>query len=267
MRSIRCLTFLLVLTLAFPAGLRAAEQFDYAPLNRVLSSYVNSNGKVNYRKLKQNRADLDGMIEQIVRVSPDSAQELFPTREEKLAYWINAYNAWILRIVVDKYPISSITKTGTIPYGAFFIKRVTLGGKKMTLRSLENDIIRGRFHDPRIHFAINCASISCPPLAPQSYEPQTLDRQLDEAARAFINDNNNVTLDQKAHKIVLSKIFDWYDSDFKDAAAKQGKKDAKVLDYLRQYLSPERVKTLDQLQDAPVSFYGYDWGLNDNAGE
>jgi Protein of unknown function, DUF547 len=269
MRVHRLLPVVLQLSLVVTQGMKSAEipaKFDYAPLDQVLSSYVDPAGKVNYRALKQNRVPLDRMIEQIERASPENAPGLFPDRDAKLAYWINAYNSWILRTVVDHYPITSITKTGRIPYGAFFIMRVTLGEKKMTLRSLENDIIRGRFHDPRIHFAINCASISCPPLAPRVYRPETLDHQLDEAARVFINDYRNVTLDESRHKIVLSKIFDWYATDFKGALALKGKKDPTVVDYLKLYLTPERRQMLERMAGDQINFHEYDWGLNDQVG-
>lgn len=239
--------------------------FDDAPFQRVLETYIDAAGKVNYAALKRNRGDLDRMILEIESASPENAPQLFPDSNARLAYWINAYNAWVLREVVDHYPIESITKIGAIPYSAFFVNRVTLGGKKMTLRSLENDIIRARFHDPRIHFAINCASLSCPPLAPHVYRADSLDRQLDEAARAFINDNRNVTLDEGGRKIVLSKIFDWYAADFKNYLAARGQKDATVLDYLKLYLPPERRRILDKLSGAKVSFYDYDWGLNEQA--
>ncbi len=240
---------------------------DYAPLERVLAAHVDAQGFVDYASLKQDRGDLDRMIEEIERASPASAPELFPTREARLAYWINAYNAWILRIVVDHYPVSSITRIGRVPYGAFFVMRVTLGGKKMTLHSLENDVIRAGFHDPRIHFAINCASRSCPPLAHHVYQPETLDRQLDDAARAFINDNRQVTLDEAGRTIVLSKIFDWYASDFKEAAAAKFHRPGTVLDYLRTYLTPERLKTLDKLTGINPAYHDYDWSLNGQAGK
>ncbi len=242
-----------------------SSSFDYTPLERLLHSCVDDRGFVNYIALKQNRADLDHLIQQMARVSPVNSPQLFPTHEARLAYWINAYNAWVLRIVVDHYPTSSITKIGWIPYSAFFIRRVQLGGKKLTLRSLENHVIRAGFHDARIHFAINCASRSCPPLAGRVYRPETLDEQLDAAARAFINDNRQVTLDDVGHKIVLSKIFDWYASDFREAYPAKFQKDGTVLDYLKLYLTPERQAILQKLSGAKVSYYDYDWGLNDQA--
>ncbi|MBI1982726.1 MAG: DUF547 domain-containing protein [Acidobacteria bacterium] len=239
--------------------------FDYRPLERVLAKYLDAEGRVDYAALKQNRHDLDEMIERISSVSPDSAPELFPTREAKLAYWINAYNAWILRIVVDNYPTTSITKIGMIPYGAFFVKRVRLGGSKMTLRSLENDIVRGRFHDPRIHFAINCASASCPPLRNRVYLAETLDQQLDAATRAFINDPRHVKLDAAGNRIELSKIFDWYASDFTEALGSKSGGKRTVADYLKGYLNDERRQVLEKLPQAKVSYQEYDWNLNDQA--
>ena len=190
----------------------AAGRFDYAPLDRLLATFVDDAGFVNYAGLKQNHADLDKIVWDMARKSPDNAPAVFPSREAQLAYWIDAYNAEVLRIVVDHYPTSSITRIGLVPFGAFFIERVELGGKKLTLRGLENDIIRSRFHDARIHFAINCASRSCPPLARHAYQPEMLEAQLEDAARAFINDDRQVTLDETEGKVVLSKIFDWYAS-------------------------------------------------------
>ena len=239
--------------------------FDYTPLQSVLSNYVDAKGMVDYAPLKRNRGDLDKMIEQISAVSPDNKPQLFPTREAKLAYWINAYNAWILRIVVDNYPTSSITKIGVIPYGAFFVKRVSLGGERMTLRSLENDVIRARFHDPRIHFAINCASASCPPLSTRVYLPGTLDEQLDAAARKFINDNRQVRLDVGGNRIELSKIFDWYASDFTESLSSKPGGKRTVMDYIRGYLDDERRQALAKIPNAKVNYQDYDWSLNDQA--
>ncbi len=239
--------------------------FDYEPLERVLSTYVNQQGLVNYAALKRNRNDLDQMVEQLSRISPANAPHLFPSRDARLAYYINAYNTWVLRTVVDHYPTPSITKIGLIPYGALFIKRVRLGDKGMTLRGLENDVIRAGFHDARIHFAINCASWSCPPLAPHVYRPETLDQQLDAAARAFINDNRNVTIDEAGHRIVLSRIFDWYASDFRGAYLAKAHRQGTVLDYLRLYSTLERQAIFEKLSGAKVTYYKYDWSLNEQA--
>ena len=276
---LRSLTMLLA-AFMIPTPARASA-IDYEPLDHVLKRHVNSEGLVNYRALQQDRAELDRMVEQMERVSPASAPQLFPTRESQLAYWINAYNVMVLKMIVDDYPVRSIRQIGLLPYSAFFLKRVNLGGKKMTLRRLENDIIRKEFGDARIHFAINCASWSCPPLAQDAYRPETLDCQLDRAARAFINDNRHVTLYEPGQRIALSKIFDWYDDDFEQAYfqkfgrketildylkmyLKFGRKET-VLDYLKIYLEPERLRTLEKLSSAKVVYQDYDWSLNDQA--
>jgi len=254
-----------LLWLAMCPSAQAADlpcSLDYTPFERVLTAFVNAAGLVDYPALKSRRADLDQFIAQLERSSPANCPKLFPTRDDQLAYWINAYNAWILRLVVDNYPTTSITKIGTIPFGAFFVKRVTLGGKKMTLRSLENDTLRSGFHDPRVHFAINCASRSCPPLARELYQPATLDQQLDHAARAFINDDRNVTLDETSKLLVLSKIFDWYASDFKPV---ESNKNGTVIEYLKRYLTPERLKILEGLSGAKITYHEYNWSLNARA--
>ncbi len=243
----------------------AAPRFDYAPLDRLLATYVDDAGFVYYAGLKQNRADLDKVVSEMARTSPDNAPAVFPTREAQLAYWINAYNAEVLRVVVDHYPTSSITRIGLIPFGAFFIERIELGGKKLTLRGLENDIVRCRFHDARIHFAINCASRSCPPLARHAYQPEKLEAQLEDAARAFINDDREVTLDETGGRVVLSKIFDWYAADFREAYTAKFQRPGGVMDYLKVYSTPERRKILEKLSGAKVTYYEYDWGLNDRA--
>lgn len=239
------------------------SRFDWTPLERVLLAFVDDTGLVNYVALKEHRADLDTILREMARIGPTNAPQLFPTRDAQLAYWINAYNAEVLGMVVDHYPTSSITKIGLIPFSAFFIKRVQLGGMKLTLRTLENQVIREQFHDARIHFAINCASLSCPPLARHIYRAETLDQQLDAAARAFVNDNRQVTLDTQRHYIVLSKIFDWYASDFEEAYKAKFQRDGSVLDYLSLYLSPERQKVFKELSGAKTTYHEYDWGLND----
>jgi hypothetical protein len=261
---------LLVFTLAgvTSAGAENArgQGFDVEPLARLLAEYVDEQGRVNYAALKQSRAGLDRMVEQFEKIGPGTAPKLFPTRESRLAYWINAYNVWILRMVVDAYPTPSITRIGLIPYGAFFIKRVRVDGRKMTLRSLENDILRGQFREPRIHFAINCASISCPPLAREVYRPEKLEEQLDAATRAFVNNEREVVIDTARNRLALSKIFDWYKSDFTETVKRASNDDAALVEYLKRYLTPERRRALERLSNPKIEFLDYDWGLNDQTG-
>ena len=166
------------------AGLgAAAAEFDHSPWSAILSRHVNHIGEVDYAALKANRQPLDAYIAALAAASPDSRKELFPNRAAELAYWLNAYNALTVKGVVDNYPTRSVRDLGAI-YGFFRRNDYTLGGVALSLRHLENEIIRPRYKDPRILFAIVCASISCPLLARQAFTAAQLEEQLDQIGRA-----------------------------------------------------------------------------------
>src|SRR3990172_327309 len=145
---------------------RPGEDFDYAAYARVLETYVPPEGRVRYAALKQNPGDLNAFIQQLAAVSPENRPELFPTPAAQMAYWINAYNAFVLHTVVEAYPVESVRDL-KFGFGLLFFKRDRLvaGGRRVSLDDIEHGILRRQFADPRIHFAINCASASCPPLA------------------------------------------------------------------------------------------------------
>ena len=241
----------------------AAEAFDTSAYARVLERYVTPEGKVRYAALKKDPADLEAFVEQLAAVSPENRPDLFPTPAAQRAYWINTYNAFVLQAVVNAYPVSSVRDL-KFGFGLLFFKRAQFvaGGRKLSLDDIEHGILRARFHDPRIHFALNCASASCPPLAREPYRPETLDVQLDEAARAFIGREENVWM--RGDVLFLSKIFDWYKEDFVQAAGAQGNGTASVVDYVVRYL-PEEVARRVRQEKPRVEFYNYDWSLN-NAG-
>lgn len=243
----------------------AQEPFDYAPYQRVLTRYVDPEGFVDYAALKRNRRDLDRFIGQLEKVSPASHSELFPIRESRLTYWINAYNAWILRIIVDHYPVTNITKIGSAPHAAFIDPLIRLGGEKMSLRHLENEIIRRGFGDPRIHFAINCASLGCPRLPQEIFHPDRLDAQLEAVAREFNNQERHVRLDRANNRLVLSRIYQWYEGDFLTWGEHHFKRRVDLADYILGYLKPERRLALTQRKNLRIVFRNYDWSLNDQA--
>ncbi|MCB0585474.1 MAG: DUF547 domain-containing protein [Phaeodactylibacter sp.] len=163
------------------------------------------------------------------------------SREEKLAYWINAYNAFTIKLILDHYPLSSIMDINNGK--AWDIQWIRLGDKTYSLNNIENDIIRPRFNEPRIHFAINCAARSCPPLLNQAWEAENLNRLLDQQARSFINNPKYNSISPKA--VEISRIFEWYAADF-----------GNIIDYLNQYSD-----TLIN-KGAKVSYRDYDWSLN-----
>src|ERR1044072_5419910 len=152
--------------------------FSHEIFDRLLGSAVSPEGRVDYAGLAKNQAELDCYLATLAAASPDSHPEQFPSETDALAYWINCYNAFILRGVLDEYPIKSVFETAD---GAFFKrKKYVAGGSIYSIDEIENEIIRKRFDEPRIHFALNCASNSCPVLYNEAFDSAKLDRQLSE---------------------------------------------------------------------------------------
>ena len=206
--------------------------------NNLLQRHVSSSGKVNYKGFIGDKAKLDAYLQTLSENVPGASA----SRAEKMAYWINAYNAFTIDLITDNYPLESILK---LDGGKTWdVKRITLGGKKYSLNQNENEILRPQFNDARIHFAINCAAQSCPPLLNKAGTARILDRTLDQRARAFINDAKFNTLTPGSASV--SKIFEWYAADFGDLRS-----------YLNQYAS---VKLNNP---ATIGFREYNWDLNE----
>jgi hypothetical protein len=253
-----------------PAPDAIPAPFDHALLDAVLAAHVDDRGRVDYAGLARDRADLDAYYARLAAVSPDSHPALFPTEADRLAYWINAYNATVIVVVLHHYPIASVRDVGYPMFffyplaGFFYVQRVELGGERTNLYDLENRIIRGRFDDPRIHFALNCASISCPRLPARAFHPETLDAQLDAETRRFVSEARNVDVDPEAREVTLSAIFDWYEDDFTGWLSRhRPDHDPTLPGYVSLYLSPERARALAGCGDCETRFADYDWGLND----
>lgn len=227
------------------------ESFDHSAWDRVLKRIVNAIGEVDYAALKRDRAELDAYLAALARSSPDNRPELFPSKRDELAYWMNAYNALVTGAVAAQYPTKSVRDLGFL-YGFFRRKEHTLGGRTMSLMSLEHDIIRRRYGDARIHFAIVCASLSCPRLAPEVFVGRTVDAQLDGLARQFLTERRGMSIDERANTIWLSALFKWYDDDFGD-----------VLAFLKKYAGGEDRKRLDAMRSPRLRHYEYDWSIND----
>lgn len=210
---------------------------DHELWTRLLEKYVTDAGVVDYQGLKASRSELDDYLHEL---SSHPVLESW-TREEQLSYWINAYNAYTIALILNHYPVKSIMDIdGGKPWDKVWIK---LGNKSYSLNQIENEIIRPQFKEPRIHFAINCAAKSCPPLANHAWVPSTLDAQLEERTKAFINNSafNNI----QTGKVQVSRIFDWYKQDF-----------GNLIEFLNKY-SQTRIKP-----NAGVEFMEYNWALN-----
>jgi len=233
------------------AGAAFAAGFDHSLWDRVLKKSVNAIGEVDYATVKKDRGDLDAYIARLTEASPDNRKDQFPSRAHELAYWLNAYNALVMKGVVDAWPTKSVRDLGAL-YGFFRRKDYTLGGQKVSLQDLENKIIRKRYNEPRIHFAIVCASISCPLLARDAFTAQNLETQLDALTRQSVAERRIVFVEPERNRITLSALFKWYGADYGD-----------VLAFIRKHASPPLKQQIESLKNPRIQYYDYDWSIND----
>lgn len=220
-------------TAVFMTSARADWQEDY---NGLLEKYVKSDG-VKYKALKANRKDvakLHAVTDEIASETPSGS------RGAKLAFYLNAYNAWILRAVIDNYPMKSILDVKKDFFKTYPIK---VSGENMSFDKLENEIIRKKYKEPRIHFAVNCASASCPPLHNAIFKAETLDADLTKLTKDFINSSTGVRV--SGGKTEISRLFKWFKEDFGDATT---------------YINKYRTKKIS----GSIDYQVYGWTLNES---
>ncbi|MFQ6673749.1 MAG: DUF547 domain-containing protein [Fidelibacterota bacterium] len=264
------LTFVMILALVMGIGMKSpVNSHDITPVskehrveaydcfNSVLGTFVDSTGRVDYVSLRKNPLEFNQFLEFIRKVSPENEPELFKTDGDTKAYWMNVYNALVMKAVTEHPGISSVNDLGWAK-GVFWRKKFEVGGSWMTLHQIENGILRKRYRDPRIHFAINCGTNSCPPLGNRILSGHDLDAQLEAKTAQFIRDEANVRIDHDGKEVWLSRIFKWYQRDF----TVRGKTLLEyVVDYLPGLPEDEKVRILSEYS---VKFNNYDWGLNGN---
>jgi hypothetical protein len=210
--------------------------FDHSVWNDLLKKHVSATGKVNYKGFKTDLETLDTYMRSLNENAPTENA----SKEERLAYWINAYNAVTVRLIVGNYPLTSITKLdGGKPWD---VKRYSNGSKKMSLNDIENNILRP-MGDARIHFALNCAAKSCPPLLNEAFTGENVQKLLEQRTKQFINSSRTVV---EKDGIKVSKIFEWYAKDF-----------GNVVDFVNKYAKVKAAKA------AKVTYLDYDWSLNE----
>lgn len=203
-----------------------------------LQEHVDDDGNANYKSWKKDTTYLDNYIQTLEENPPVEAW----SKSDSLAYFINAYNAVTVKLILDKYPLKSIRNLVT----PWRFKRFTLNGEKVSLNHIEHEILR-KMNEPRIHFAINCASASCPKLINVAFESHTMRKQLEQVTRDFINDPKRNKLSEK--KIEISRIFKWFSDDF-------GNKKERIA-FIRKYAN-------QPFNENPkVDFLTYDWQLNE----
>jgi len=241
--------FTFFLCLAFPHVGWSMDEVDHSLFGRLLDKHV-KDGVVDYQGFQQEEKNLD----QYLKVLQETDTKKL-TPNGRLAFYINAYNAWTIKLILSAYPgIDSIWDLGSRIFkwkSPFQKEIVRIEGKKMSLDDLEHGIIRPRFKDPRVHFTVNCASISCPPLISEPYEGPTLDQQLDASVRSFLNNPERNRLE--GNTLYVSKIFKWFAEDFNDD----------VVGFFLQYAEEELKQRLRAGRDRlKVKYLDYDWGLN-----
>jgi hypothetical protein len=250
----RLATIICLLPFAFSAG--ASEiRLDLDLYGRLLDQHTRAvaevvGTRVDYRSLKTSR-DWKRLVSQVHAAEPSSW-----TREEKLAFWINAYNILAIDLVQDHYPITGIKQIGSFFSPVWDLEIATIEGRKISLGVIEHEILR-KMDEPRIHAAIVCASVSCPPLARSPFHPTSLDADLSAAMRRWLADRKKgIAIDRPGRIIRLSKVFDWFEEDFESGGG--------VLVSLAPYLDADDAAwILEEGPNASIRYFGYDWSLND----
>jgi len=240
-------TSLIILLLSTTYIWNYAQPPSHKTWDGLLKQYVKANGFVDYSGFQKDIEKLNRYLD-VLSESPPKASW---TTDEKMAYWINAYNAFTIKLVVDHYPVKSIKdiKRG-IPFvnTVWDIKFIKLDGQKYDLNKIEHGILRKEFKDARIHAAVNCASYSCPPLRAEAFTAGRLNEQLEDAMHNFVNDPMRNKISNESAE--LSAIFKWFSGDFKsDAGA--------VVDFINRY-TEHRITS-----STKISYLEYNWSLND----
>jgi hypothetical protein len=211
---------------------------NHAKWNVLLQKNVSKYGRVNYTAFQKDSKQIQAYLNELSANVPSKSW----SKNATLAYWINTYNAYTVKLILDNYPIKSI-KDIKDPWSKKFF---SLGNKKYSLEEIEHEILR-KMDEPRIHFAINCASFSCPNLLNEAYTEEKLEQQLKVVSKNFINDKTKNTIG--TIKIEISKIFDWFEGDFKTKGS--------VIDFINQY------SIVKISRNAKINYKEYNWSLNE----
>lgn len=224
----------------------ADGQLNQKPWAELLKKYVH-NGVVDYAGFQRDETTLDRYLENLAAQTPEQL-----SRNAQYAFYVNAYNAWTVKMILSAYPgIKSIKDLGGFFKSPWEKPIVRVGTQTFTLDEIEHKKLRPRFKDPRIHFVVNCASISCPPLRSEPYDAKKLEAQLDDATRAFLNNPVNYRLE--GSNFYVSRLFKWYSEDFEDDAV------GFYLKYAREDLKADIQAAGSALT---VKYLNYDWRLN-----
>ncbi|PWG06836.1 DUF547 domain-containing protein [Polaribacter aquimarinus] len=228
---------LLIAILTFSLGYAQTSVF-----NDLLQKHVSDSGIVDYKSFKADQTKLDTYISYLEKTTPENSW----SNNKKRAFWINAYNAYTIKLILENYPLKSIMDIKQKGKTAWKIPFANVGGKTYTLDHIEHEILRKKLFDPKIHVGVNCASGSCPKLGNVAFTEDNIDGELTKLMKAFVNDTTRNKITKK--KVQISEIFNWFKGDFT--------KNGSVIDYLNKYSNTE-IKS-----NAKISYLKYDWSLN-----
>lgn len=248
--------------------------FNYDSYASVLKQYVDDTGMVDYKGLKAKQEKLQAFLASMGKLDRKSFDKW--TEREKIAFWLNVYNALTLKAIVDNYPIkSSFFRSRVWPKnsirqipGVWNKLRFKVMGKNHTLEHVEHKILRKEFDEPRIHVAMVCAAMGCPPLRNEPFLGEKLIEQLDDQTRRFLANPKKFKIDREKNLLHISPIFDWFSADFvkkyapKEKIGKHGNKASAVLNFVAAYL-PESERGYLLGGKFKIKYLKYDWSLNE----
>lgn len=233
------------LSLILSSGIFSFEH-SHSIFDNLLKKYV-SNGKVDYKGFKSEEAIFNKYLDELSSVNVSEFNNF--SKNEKLSFFINAYNAFTIKLILDNYPIKSIRNIGILPGAPWKKDFFSLLGEKRNLDWIEHSKLRVDFQEPRIHFAIVCASIGCPHLIPEAYASKSLNNQLQKSMESFLSDKTKNRYDNKTNTLYISKIFDWFQKDFT------------VNSSLVQFIKIGMKEEIPE--NARIIYTDYDWNLNE----
>ena len=229
-------SFLLVLSNTIAQVKNLPDYFKH--VDKFLAAHVKT-GKVNYKSISADKTDLDAIVAYV------GTKQKFSSLSEEKSFYLNAYNVLVIKGIINNYP----TKGPMEISGFFDKKQYAINGASLTLNNIENDIVRKKFNDARIHFALVCGAKSCPPIQPYAFKPEKLDAQLEQVTKQSIQNTFFTKINTKTNKVSVSMLFNWYKDDFI-------KVKGNVLNFLNSYLkTPLPANTV-------IENYTYDWALN-----
>ena len=257
-----------ILVCVFPAGLYASTAFDHSAWDAFLKKNVNGKGEVDYRSIAKDPKDLNGYLESLMAVN-ESEMGAWP-REEKLAFWLNAYHAVLIKLVIENYPVTSVQRIPSFwDIALFHFGKRSADQRQYSLNDIHMKNLIGVYHDEKIHLALSVAAKSGPKLMRGAFTGPKVEGQLFLLTKQFVTDPAHVDITLGRKKIRISKIFKWYEKDFKldfgtpEPRGKFSEEDNAVLSFLAYYLENEA--KVEYLQEAQykIEYPQFDWSLND----